>query len=71
MTTEAIREVLRNRRSFKVTVADGRTLEIPHPEFAMLSRSGRLLHVAAENDRVEVLDVLLITSLQQESSLPT
>jgi hypothetical protein len=70
MTTEAVREVLRNRRPFKVTVADGRTLEVPHPEFAMLSRSGRLLHVAAENDRVEVLDVLLITGLRHESSLP-
>jgi len=51
--------------------SEGRTSEVSHPEFAMLSRSGRLLHVAAENDRVEILDVLLITGLQHESSLPS
>jgi len=71
MTIDAIRDVLRNRRPFKVGVADGRTLDIPHPEFAMLSRSGRLLHAAVEGDRVELLDVLLITSLQPEIALPT
>ena len=71
MTTEVVREALRNGRAFKVMFADGRIVEIPHAEFAMLSRSGRLLYVAAENDRVEALDVLLITGLQQERSLPT
>jgi hypothetical protein len=71
MTAEAIREALRNRRPFKVTVADGRTLEVPHPEFAALSRSGRLLYVMLENDRTELLDVLLITGLHQENPLPT
>ncbi len=71
MTIEAIREALRNRRPFKVTTADGRTLEVPHPEFAAMSRSGRLLYVMLENDHTEALDVLLITGLQQESPLPT
>ena len=71
MTIEAVREALRTRRPFKVTTADGRTFDVPHPEFAMLSRSGRLLLVAMENDRLEALDVLLLTSLQQQTSLPT
>ena len=71
MTVEAIREALRSRRPFKVTTADGRTFEMPHPEFAALSRSGRLLYVMLENDRTEALDVLLITGLEQESALPT
>ena len=70
MTTEALIEALRTRRPFKVTTADGRTFEIPHPEFAALSRSGRLLYVMLENDRTEVLDARLITGLQQESPLP-
>lgn len=70
MTTEALIEALRTRRPFKVTTAGGRTFEIPHPEFAALSRSGRLLYVMLENDRTEVVDARLITGLQQESPLP-
>ncbi|MBI5385630.1 MAG: hypothetical protein HZA90_13205 [Verrucomicrobia bacterium] len=70
MTTEALAEALRGRRPFKVTAADGRTFDVPHPEFAALSRSGRLLYVMLENDRMEALDVALITGLQQESPLP-
>jgi hypothetical protein len=70
MTTETVREALRSRRPFKLTMADGRRLEVPHPEFAMLSRTGRILHIAVENERVEALDVLLITGLEQESALP-
>jgi len=70
VTTEALVEALRSRRPFRVATADGRTFEVPHPEFAALSRSGRLLYVMLENDRTETLDVLLITGLQQESPLP-
>ncbi|MBI2928827.1 MAG: hypothetical protein HYY24_24455 [Verrucomicrobia bacterium] len=70
MTTEALVEALRMRRPFKVTTADGRTFEVPHPEFAALTRSGRLLYVMLENDRTEALDVLLITGLEQEAPLP-
>ncbi|HMC28359.1 MAG TPA: hypothetical protein VKM56_11265 [Verrucomicrobiae bacterium] len=70
MTIEAVREAIRNRRPFKVTMADGRTLEVPHAEFAALSRSGRLLYVMLEGDRTEALDVLLITGLEQQSPLP-
>jgi hypothetical protein len=36
----------------------------------MLSPSGRILYLAKENDRVETLDVLLITSLEQQRPLP-
>ena len=57
-------------RATPKTVADGRTLEGPHPEFAALSRSGRVLCVRVEGDRTDTLDVMLITVLQQESPLP-
>ncbi len=70
MTAEAIREALRYRRPFKITAEDARTFNVPHPEFTALTRSGRMLYVMLENDRVEALDVLLITGLQQESALP-
>lgn len=72
MTTDALREAIRNGRPFKVTMADGRTLDVPHGEFAMISGSGRLFYVAKPNsDLCEVLDVVLITGVEQEGKLPT
>ena len=53
-------------------MADGRTLNVPHGEFAMISGSGRLFYVAKPNsDLCEVLDVVLITGLEPEGKLPT
>ena len=70
MTADALREAIRSGRPFKVTMADGGTVAIPHSEFAMLSGSGRIFYVAAPNsDLFEALDVLLITSVEQEGEL--
>jgi hypothetical protein len=72
MTADTLREAIRSGRPFKVTMADGRTLAIPHSEFAMISGSGRIFYVAAPNsDLFEALDVLLITGVEQEGKLPT
>jgi hypothetical protein len=66
MTTEEIREAFQTNRPLKVFTADNRCLEIPHPDFAMLSRSGRTLHISLKNGRTEVIDLFLIVSLQKE-----
>lgn len=71
MTSTAVIQALNQRRPFKLVTADGRTFEVPHPEFAMVSRSGRLLHVALEDERTETLDLLLVTSIQTQNGLPT
>ena len=53
-------------------MADGRTLEVPHGEFAMLSGTGQLFYVAKPNSNLcEVIDVALITGVEQEGKLPT
>jgi hypothetical protein len=52
---------------FKVFTADRCWIDIPHSDFAMLSRSGRLLHVSLENDHTEVIDILLVTSIQKQN----
>jgi hypothetical protein len=70
MTAEALREAIRARRPFRITMADGRTLDVPHAEFVSISPSGRIFYIAEENDRLEALDVLLITGVQQERELP-
>jgi hypothetical protein len=70
MTTDALREAIRTRRPFRITITDGRTLDVPHAEFVSISPSGRILYIAEENDRLEALDVLMITGVQQERTLP-
>jgi hypothetical protein len=72
MTVDALREAIRTGRPFKITMADGRTLEVPHPEFAMISGSGRIFYVAKpDSDLFEAFDVFLITGVEQEGQLPS
>ncbi|PYJ16866.1 MAG: hypothetical protein DME96_08165 [Verrucomicrobia bacterium] len=62
MTTDALREAIRTGNPFKITMADGRTFEVPHPEFAMISGSGRIFYIAKpDNDLFETFDLVLIT----------
>jgi hypothetical protein len=66
MTVEKIRSLLRATpfQSFEVHTPDGRAFQIPHPDFAMLSGTGRLLHVARpESDQEDIIDIALITDI--------
>jgi len=72
MTTDALREAIRTGRPFKITMADGRILEVPHPEFAMISGSGRIFYIAKpDNDLFETFDLVLITGVEKEGELPS
>jgi hypothetical protein len=64
MTAEAIRAALRAHLPFRLRTADGKTIEVPHPDFATLSPMGRTLIVFNPDDTYEVLDVLRITALE-------
>jgi hypothetical protein len=66
MTAEKMRSLLRATpfQSFVVHTPDGREFKVPHPDFAMLSGTGRLLHVARpESDLEDIIDVALITDI--------
>jgi hypothetical protein len=66
MTVEKIRSLFRATpfQSFEVHTPDGRAFQIPHPDFAMLSGTGRLLHVARpESDQEDIIDIALITDI--------
>jgi hypothetical protein len=66
MTVEKIRSLLRATpfQSFEVHTPDGRAFQILHPDFAMLSGTGRLLHVARpESDQEDIIDIALITDI--------
>jgi len=49
---------------FCVHMASGKSADVPHPGFMHLSPSGRWLMVDRPNDTVEMIDVLLVTSLE-------
>jgi hypothetical protein len=66
MTVEKIRDLLRASpfQSFEVHTPDGRAFKVPRPDFAMLSGTGRLLHVARpETDEEDIIDIALITDI--------
>jgi hypothetical protein len=66
MTVEQLREMSGARpfRPFRLHLADGRSLGIDHPEFLMPSRTGRTIVVSKPNDTFEIVDLLLVTSLE-------
>jgi hypothetical protein len=73
MTVEKIRDLLRASpfQSFEVHTPDGRAFKVPHPDFAMLSGTGRLLHVARpETDEEDIIDVALITDIAVPARAP-
>jgi hypothetical protein len=49
---------------FRIHMADGRSLDVMHPEFLAHTASGRTIMVAAPDDSFEVIDLLLVTSLE-------
>jgi hypothetical protein len=66
MTLDKIRSLLRASpfQSFEVHTPDGRAFLVPHPDFAMLSGTGRLLHVSRQQtDEEDIIDIALITDI--------
>jgi hypothetical protein len=49
---------------FRVHRANGKSVDVPHPDFMHLSPTGRRLIVDRPDDTFEIIDVLLVTSLE-------
>ena len=65
MTHERIRELLHAVpfAPFSVQLASGRSLPVPHPDFVSVSPTGRTMVIHTKNDRIEIVDVMLVTNL--------
>ncbi len=66
MTVEQIRN-LRDAtpfRAFRVHKANGKSVDVPHPDFINLSPTGRILIISRANDSFELIDSLLVTSVE-------
>jgi hypothetical protein len=72
MTIEQLRNLHHAQpfRPFTIHLADGRNLEVPHPDFLSYSPSGRTIVVHHADDTFSILDVLLVTELEQHPLVP-
>jgi hypothetical protein len=53
---------------FDIHLADGRSIPVHHPELLAVTSGGRTIGVAVEDDAIEVIDLLLVTSLKPRSN---
>ncbi len=72
MTTEQLRNMqfATPFRAFRIHVADGRSLDVPHPEMLSYQPGGRTVIVHLPEDLWEVLDLLLINGLEVTDGKP-
>jgi hypothetical protein len=55
-------------RAFEVHLADGRSLPVEHPECLAITPGGRTIGVGLADDTIEIVDLLLVTSLKPRSN---
>jgi len=51
-------------------LADGRSVSVNHPELLLVASGGRTIAVEVEPDAVEIIDLLLVSSLKPRSKRP-
>jgi len=68
MTIERFKQALNTTpfRPFIIYTADGESIPVVSREFVSLSPSGRTVVVFDPEDRMNILDLLLVTNLQVE-----
>ena len=53
---------------FTVHMADGRSFDVPHPDFLFMTPTGRTVIICQENDEFSILDLLLMTEIKTASA---
>ena len=68
MTVERLQQVLNATpfQPFTIHLADGKSIPVVSREFVASSPSGRTIVVFDPEDRMNILDLLLVTNLQVE-----
>ena len=66
MTVDQLRKMHRAEpfQPFEIHLADGRSVPVNHPEFLAINPPGRTIAVALDDGTIEILDLLLVTSLK-------
>jgi hypothetical protein len=55
-------------RPFTIHMADGRTFDVPHPDFLSMSPSGRTVIIYHGDEHFSILDLLLMTEIEMKST---
>ncbi len=65
VTSDSIRKIIRASpfKPFRIFLADQRTIDVKHPEFACIAQTGRELCVHQPDGDLERIDPLLIVSI--------
>lgn len=66
MRVEQLRKLLTTQpfRPFTIHLPEGRSVPVVHHDFALLSPNGRTLIAYGADDAADIIDVMLITSIQ-------
>jgi hypothetical protein len=67
MTTEHLRSTLRASPflPFTIRMADGRTFNVPHPDFVWIPPSSRIAFIHSPDKSYSIVDLLLMTELER------
>lgn len=70
MTVEQLRKMHRAQpfQPFDIYLADGRVLPVDHPEIVAVPPPGRTIGVGCADGTIEVIDLLLVTSLKPRAN---
>ncbi len=70
MTVERIKELLEVTpfQPFTIHLADGRAVPVRHRELVIMAPSGRTLIVVQPDDRMNIIDLILVTDLELDLS---
>ena len=62
---EELQKLTRNGfKPFTLYLSDGRSFDVPHPDFINVSPTGRMLIVYQPDESFEMIDILLVTSFE-------
>ena len=70
MTIQQLRNMHQTRpfQPFDIHLADGRSIAVEHPELLAITGGGRTIGVAVDDDTIEVIGLLLVTSLKPRAN---
>ena len=70
MIVDQLRRLYHTRpfQAFDIHLADGRSLPAAHPELLAITPPGRTIGVGLEDGTIEIVDLMLVTSLKPRRS---
>ncbi len=68
MTRSQIESAIARNSPFTLKMADGKTYDVPHPDYVFLPPRGAFVVVVDDDEHVDVLPLLTMTGLGYEMS---